>query len=62
MGIPSVQVEGLEADDIIASLARKYRSAFQVIIVSGDKDLMQLVNDEISVWDRSRTPSMTGML
>jgi len=51
MGIPMVQVEGLEADDIIASLARRYGSEFRVVIVSGDKDLMQLVNDETLVWD-----------
>ncbi|HPJ93281.1 MAG TPA: DNA polymerase I [Deltaproteobacteria bacterium] len=51
MGIPLVQIEGLEADDIIASLARRYESDFRVVIISGDKDLMQLVNEKTSVWD-----------
>jgi DNA polymerase-1 len=51
MGIPIVQKEGLEADDIIASLALRYRSRFNVVIVSGDKDLMQLVDEMTVVWD-----------
>ncbi len=51
MGIPQMQVEGLEADDIIATLARRYKSEFRVIVISGDKDLMQLVDDTTKVWD-----------
>ncbi len=51
LGIPVIQKEGLEADDIIASLCRKFKHRSRVCIVSGDKDLMQLVDDGVTVWD-----------
>ncbi|HNU74117.1 MAG TPA: 5'-3' exonuclease H3TH domain-containing protein, partial [Deltaproteobacteria bacterium] len=52
LGIPIIQKQGLEADDIIAALARRCaREQCRVYIVSGDKDLMQLVNDSTLVWD-----------
>lgn len=47
MGIPFVERTGLEADDLIASIARA--SDHPVLVVSPDKDLLQLVNDDISV-------------
>lgn len=46
---------GFEADDIIATIAEKYASAsLQVYIVSGDKDLAQLVNDNIFLFAVAR--------
>jgi len=51
MGIPMIAKEGLEADDIIASLARSARVRYRVVIVSGDKDLMQLVDEETTLLD-----------
>lgn len=50
-GIPILRKEGLEADDIIATAARRFKSTARVFIVSGDKDLMQLVDDDVLVWD-----------
>lgn len=51
-GLPIVEIEGYEADDVIASLARRARAAGrEVVIVSSDKDLMQLVGDGIAMWD-----------
>ena len=45
-GVPAVQKEGYEADDLIAAYARAAREAgAKVTIVSSDKDLMQLVVD-----------------
>jgi DNA polymerase-1 len=50
--LPVAEVEGLEADDLIASFARAARAAGEpVCIVSSDKDLMQLVGDGVSMWD-----------
>lgn len=50
--IPSVAIEGFEADDIIATLALEARQkGWQVTIVSGDKDLAQLVGNGILMWD-----------
>ena len=55
-GIPQVEREGYEADDIIATLTRLAgEEGFQVIIVSGDKDLCQLVRDpEVIQWDTQK--------
>tara|TARA_R110000868_G_scaffold218576_1_gene468978 strand:+ start:122145 stop:124883 length:2739 start_codon:yes stop_codon:yes gene_type:complete len=50
-GIPTIKVAGFEADDIIATLADKYHDDVEVIIVSSDKDLMQLVNNDVSMLD-----------
>ncbi len=50
--IPIVEQQGLEADDIIGSLARKYTAeGLKTIIVSGDKDMMQLVDDDVIMVD-----------
>ena len=46
LGLPVLRQEGLEADDIIATLAHVgRRGGYDVLVVSGDKDLMQLVVD-----------------
>lgn len=48
--IPIFEKEGYEADDVIATLARKAQTArFSVVIVSSDKDMLQLVDKEITV-------------
>ncbi|MGN0934584.1 DNA polymerase I [Falsigemmobacter intermedius] len=47
-----LETEGLEADDIIATLARQAREAGgRVTIISSDKDLMQLVGDGVEMLD-----------
>lgn len=48
--IPVYELEGFEADDIIATLAQKAsKKGLNVVIVSGDKDALQLVDDKIKV-------------
>ncbi len=50
--LPSIQLEGYEADDIIATYARQAEDAgSKVTIVSTDKDLMQLVSDKVTMFD-----------
>ena len=50
LGIPSIRVNGYEADDVIATLARKCENAGRTCrILSGDKDLMQLVDDYVQI-------------
>lgn len=50
MGIPVVTVSGYEADDVIGTLATKWNSKqHPFYIVSGDKDFMQLVTDDINI-------------
>ena len=48
MGIMVLEFEGIEADDIIGTLAKK--SDKNNILLSGDRDLLQLVNDNTVVW------------
>jgi DNA polymerase I len=48
--IPSVELEGFEADDVIATLASQASLAgFDVLICSGDRDALQLVSDRITL-------------
>ncbi len=51
-GLPVIEMDNYEADDIIATLARLGREAGQdVLIVSSDKDLMQLVGEGVRLYD-----------
>ncbi|HEX3613356.1 MAG TPA: DNA polymerase I [Sporichthyaceae bacterium] len=48
--IPSLAVEGYEADDLIATLARAAEiEGYEVLIVTGDRDAFQLVSDRVTV-------------
>ena len=50
--LPCIEMEGFEADDIIATYAHRARAAgVEVTIVSSDKDLMQLVGEGVSMLD-----------
>jgi DNA polymerase-1 len=50
--IPILEQQGIEADDIIGTLARRYAGeGMKVIIVSGDKDMMQLITDDVVMVD-----------
>ncbi|MDO9125420.1 MAG: 5'-3' exonuclease H3TH domain-containing protein, partial [Parvibaculum sp.] len=51
-GVPCIEKKGYEADDIIATYARlAHEAGARVTIVSSDKDLMQLVNDNVDMLD-----------
>lgn len=52
LGIPSIESEGYEADDIIGTLALQGKEkGYEVFIVSGDKDFAQLLNGNIFIFD-----------
>ncbi|HYX78572.1 MAG TPA: DNA polymerase I [Solirubrobacterales bacterium] len=54
-GFHNVKVEGWEADDVIASLVRRARdSDIPVMVVSGDRDVYQVVQDGVRVMTTSR--------
>ena len=50
--LPCIEMEGFEADDLIATYARLAREAGSTVtIVSSDKDMMQLVGDQVTMYD-----------
>jgi DNA polymerase I len=54
-GIPIVEVEGQEADDVIATLARQAEEAGeQTVVVTGDLDLLQIVDERTTVLTTRR--------
>ncbi len=59
LGIASLEREGYEADDIIATLCKKLPQEVEIVIVSGDKDLQQLLCERIVMWDSMRNRIIT---
>ncbi|MCS6932304.1 MAG: DNA polymerase I [Acetobacteraceae bacterium] len=56
-GVPAIEAEGWEADDLIASYARAFLAEYpegEVVVVSSDKDLMQLIRPGVSLLDPIR--------
>ncbi|NOQ41749.1 MAG: DNA polymerase I [Desulfuromusa sp.] len=50
--LPALELSGYEADDIIATLAKRYADqGLNVTVVTGDKDLMQVVGDQVRLLD-----------
>src|SRR5437763_2158690 len=50
--IPRLVIDGYEADDVLGTLAvRGARDGFNAVIVTGDKDFMQVVSPHITLWD-----------
>ena len=50
--VPAVGMSGWEADDVIATLAHRARSLdWEVVVVTGDKDLLQLVDGSVRCYD-----------
>ena len=55
LAVPLLEISGVEADDIIATLAQKAKAeGFKVVIITGDKDFMQLVDDDVVLYDSMR--------
>lgn len=48
MGITVIKRKGVEADDVIGALTRKFDAEF--VLLSGDKDLLQLIKNDTTVW------------
>jgi len=50
--LPIIEMQGYEADDLIGTLARiAEKKGFTVVMITGDKDFMQLVTEKSTIWD-----------
>ncbi|MEJ2658770.1 MAG: 5'-3' exonuclease H3TH domain-containing protein, partial [Desulfobacterales bacterium] len=50
--IPVIEMQGFEADDLIGTYGcRAEKAGFSVVMVTGDKDFVQLVTDRAIIWD-----------
>jgi DNA polymerase I len=59
--IRSIRIPGVEADDIIGTLARQGKNeGLQVVIVSGDKDMMQLIGPDVHMLDTMKGKRFEG--
>src|SRR3989338_1028939 len=48
-GITRIEKEGYEADDLIGTLVKKYKHDYEILVLTGDKDIMQLVDKNVFV-------------
>lgn len=74
LGIPFLEVEGYEADDILATLKEKLPGDAEIYVVTGDRDALQLVDErvrvvanrkgitDIVVYDREKVREKYGVL
>jgi len=51
LGVPGYVADGLEADDLIAGYAERFKKKHPVVIVASDKDLKQLLDEQVYIWD-----------
>jgi len=51
MRIPVLEYPGFEADDVIGAMARRASEKFDVVIVSSDKDMLQLVDERVHMYN-----------
>ena len=52
--LTTLMIENIEADDTMAYLAKNVLKSSEVILMSTDKDFIQLVNNRISVWSPTK--------
>ncbi len=49
--VPYLCIDDFEADDVMGTLARRHEDDLDVVLVTSDKDLMQLVSDNVTLFD-----------
>lgn len=60
LGLPLISIEGVEADDVIGTMAVEATNAgYEVLISTGDKDMAQLVNDNVRLINTMSNYLMT---
>ncbi len=69
LNIAVIVEDGLEADDLIASLIKRFKKEIPITIVTADKDLFQLVDENVLIWhpqkdifiDRKKVSEILGI-
>ncbi len=64
LNIPEFKLPGFEADDLVGTLAKqaaKKEKAMEIIVVTGDRDMMQLIDDRTKVFMPKKTIQDVGM-
>ena len=51
IGLPEISLDGYEADDVLATLAERFKDGYDVVFVTSDKDYSQLVEERVSIFD-----------
>ncbi|GAB1467873.1 DNA polymerase I [Candidatus Cloacimonadota bacterium] len=51
IGLPEIGMDGFEADDVLGTLAAKFKESYDIVLVTSDKDYCQLVNDSTILLD-----------
>src|SRR5918997_976541 len=59
MNITTVRADGFEADDVLATLSRRIPEGVELMVLTGDQDAMQLVDDNVKVLRTTRGVSET---
>ncbi|MCD6312102.1 MAG: hypothetical protein J7M11_06560, partial [Elusimicrobia bacterium] len=54
LGIASISAPGYEADDLTASMAEKFKDVYDIYIVSADKDLCQLAEERVKIFNEQK--------
>ncbi|MCD4829381.1 MAG: DNA polymerase I [Candidatus Cloacimonetes bacterium] len=57
-GVPEFSMAGYEADDVLATLAERFKGDYDVVIVTSDKDFAQLVDDRVTLYDPFKDRAM----
>jgi len=56
--LPVFEVAGYEADDLIGTLTRRLEAeGYRIVMVTGDKDFIQLISERVSIWDPMKETS-----
>src|SRR2546422_891969 len=56
LGLPVLEIPGVEADDVMASLARRAQAeGLETVLVTSDKDMLQIVTDRVKIWRPMRS-------
>ncbi|WP_414049673.1 5'-3' exonuclease [Macrococcus animalis] len=50
LGFHNIGIQNFEADDVIGTLAKSLDNSYNIKVISGDRDLLQLLDEHIEVW------------